>query len=85
MPLGESWVATVTAAAVAHLRRRRGAAVTDLATDYLGLRLRNPLVAAASPLSQTVDGVRALADAGIGAVVVYSLFEERLQDPARPR
>jgi dihydroorotate dehydrogenase (fumarate) len=56
--------------------------VTDLATDYMGLRLRNPLVAAASPLSQTVDGVRGLVDAGIGAVVVYSLFEEQLQDAA---
>lgn len=54
----------------------------DLATDYMGLRLRNPLVASASPLSQTVDGVRRLADAGIGAVVVYSLFEEQLQGRA---
>ena len=52
----------------------------DLATDYLGLRLRNPLVASASPLSQTVDGVRRLADAGVGAVVLYSLFEEQLRD-----
>ncbi len=50
----------------------------DLATDYLGLRLRNPLVASASPLSQTVDGIRRLADAGVGAVVLYSQFEERL-------
>src|SRR5829696_193594 len=53
----------------------------DLATDYLGLRLRNPLVASASPLSQTVDGIRRLADAGIGAVVLYSQFEEELHDP----
>jgi len=50
----------------------------DLATDYMGLALRNPLVASASPLSQTVDGVRRLADAGVGAVVLYSLFEEQL-------
>ena len=50
----------------------------DLATDYLGLRLRNPLVASASPLSQTVDAIRRLADAGIGAVVLYSQFEEQL-------
>jgi dihydroorotate dehydrogenase (fumarate) len=56
--------------------------VPDLVTDYLGLRLRNPLVAAASPLSQTVDGVRRLADAGLAAVVVYSLFEEQLRDAA---
>ena len=50
----------------------------DLTTDYMGLALRNPLVASASPLSNTVDGVRRLADAGVGAVVLYSLFEEQL-------
>jgi dihydroorotate dehydrogenase (fumarate) len=54
----------------------------DLATDYLGLRLRNPLVASSSPLSQTVDGIRRLADAGVAAVVVFSLFEEQLRDRA---
>src|SRR5580693_1901884 len=51
----------------------------DLATGYLGLTLRNPLVASASPLSNTVDGVRRLADAGVGAVVLYSLFEEQVR------
>ena len=51
----------------------------DLTTDYLGLRLRNPLVASASPLAQTVAGVQRLADAGIGAVVLPSLFEEQLR------
>jgi len=51
----------------------------DLTTDYMGLTLRNPLVASASPLSQTEDGVRRLADAGVGAVVVYSLFEEQIR------
>ena len=45
----------------------------------MGLTLANPLVASASPLSQTVDGVRRLADAGVGAVVLYSLFEEQLR------
>jgi dihydroorotate dehydrogenase (fumarate) len=54
----------------------------DLATNYMGLALRNPLIASASPLSQTVDDVRRLADAGIGAVVCYSLFEEQLQREA---
>jgi dihydroorotate dehydrogenase (fumarate) len=49
-----------------------------LSTEYMGLALRNPLVASASPLSKTVDGVRRLADAGVGAVVLYSLFEEQL-------
>ena len=50
----------------------------DLSTDYLGLSLRNPLVASPSPLSKTLDGVRSLADGGVGAVVLYSLFEEEL-------
>jgi dihydroorotate dehydrogenase (fumarate) len=54
----------------------------DLSTAYLGLSLRNPLVASASPLSRTVDGVRRLADAGVGAVVLYSLFEEQLRREA---
>ncbi len=51
----------------------------DLSTEYLGLPLRNPLVASASPLSRTVEGVRRLAGAGVGAVVLYSLFEEQLR------
>lgn len=50
----------------------------DLSTSYLGLELRNPLVASASPLSHTVDGVRRLAEGGVGAVVLHSLFEEEL-------
>lgn len=54
----------------------------DVSTSYMGLPLRNPLVASASPLSQTVDGVRRLADAGVGAVVLYSLFEEQLRREA---
>ncbi|TPG32705.1 dihydroorotate dehydrogenase-like protein [Mycolicibacterium hodleri] len=54
----------------------------DLSTRYLGLDLHNPLVASASPLSQTVHGVRGLADAGVGAVVLYSLFEEQLRSEA---
>ena len=47
-------------------------------TTYLGMELRSPLVASAGPLSQTVDGVRELADTGMGAVVLYSLFEEQV-------
>ena len=54
----------------------------DLTTRYLGLQLRNPLLAGASPLSHTVDGVRRLADAGVGAVVLYSLFEEEIRREA---
>ena len=56
----------------------------DLSTRYLGLELRNPLVASASPLSGTVSGIQRLADAGLGAVVLPSLFEEDLrQEVAR--
>jgi len=54
----------------------------DLSTRYLGLALRNPLVASASPISNTLDGVRRLADAGVGAVVLFSLFEEQLRHEA---
>ena len=56
--------------------------MTGLATRYLGLELRNPLVASASPLSNSADGVRRLADGGVGAVVLYSLFEEQLRQAA---
>lgn len=51
----------------------------DLSTTYLGLRLRTPLVASASPLSQELDGIRHLEDAGASAIVLYSLFEEQLR------
>ena len=54
----------------------------ELTTHYLGLELGNPLVASASPLSNTVDGVLRLADAGVGAVVLHSLFEEQLRREA---
>jgi dihydroorotate dehydrogenase (fumarate) len=54
--------------------------VTELATNYMGLALRNPLVASPSPLSYTLDGVRRLAAGGVGAIVLYSLFEEQLRE-----
>ena len=54
----------------------------DLSTLYMGLRLRNPLVASASPLSNTLDGIRQLADAGVGAIVLPSLFEEQVREQA---
>ncbi len=50
----------------------------DLTTTYLGLQLKNPLVASASPLSKKVENVRRLEDAGAAAVVMYSLFEEQI-------
>jgi dihydroorotate dehydrogenase (fumarate) len=54
----------------------------ELATTYMGLRLRNPLVASPSPLSSTLDGIRRLADGGVGAIVLFSLFEEELREQA---
>jgi dihydroorotate dehydrogenase (fumarate) len=50
----------------------------DLTTTYLGLDLRNPLVASASPLSEEIDNIVAMEDAGIAAIVMHSLFEEQL-------
>ena len=51
----------------------------DLTTNYLGLKLRSPLVISASPLSEDVDNIRHMEDAGAAAVVLYSLFEEQLR------
>src|SRR5665213_396049 len=51
----------------------------DLTTNYLGLKLRSPLVVSASPLSEDVDNIKRMADAGAAAVVLYSLFEEQLR------
>jgi len=51
----------------------------DLSTDYLGLKLKNPLVPSASPLSRDLDAALQLEDAGAAALVMYSLFEEELQ------
>jgi dihydroorotate dehydrogenase (fumarate) len=51
----------------------------DLTTTYLGLKLRTPLVCSASPLSETLDGIRRMEDAGASAVVLSSLFEEQLR------
>ena len=54
----------------------------DLRTRYLGLQLRTPLAASASPLSHEISGIRSLEDAGASAVVLYSLFEEQLHKEA---
>ena len=51
----------------------------DLARRYLGLELRSPLVPSASPLGQRVETLQALQDAGVGAVVLPSLFEEQIE------
>src|SRR5215207_7689455 len=55
----------------------------DLTTTYLGLRLKNPLVASASPLSKKVELVQRMEEAGAAAVVLYSLFEEQITHESR--
>ncbi|HLG16419.1 MAG TPA: dihydroorotate dehydrogenase-like protein [Blastocatellia bacterium] len=50
----------------------------DLSTEYMGLKLKNPIVPSSSPLSHSVDSIRRLEDAGAAAVVMYSLFEEQI-------
>jgi dihydroorotate dehydrogenase (fumarate) len=54
----------------------------DLSTTYLGLTLKNPIVPSASPLSQRVEDIRKLEDAGAAAVVMFSIFEEQLHHDA---
>ena len=54
-------------------------ASVDLRTRYLGLDLAHPVVASAGPLSKSLDGIRALEDAGAAAIVLFSLFEEQIQ------
>ncbi len=54
----------------------------NLTTKYLGLSLRSPLVPSASPLSEKIDNVRAMEQAGAAAVVFHSLFEEQIEASA---
>src|SRR3972149_7907407 len=51
----------------------------DLRSRYLGLELKNPVVAAASPMTSSIDSLKRLEDAGIAAVVLPSLFEEQIE------
>ncbi len=52
--------------------------MVDLTTTYLGLSLKNPLVASASPLSKKVETSIRMEQAGVSAIVMYSLFEEQI-------
>jgi dihydroorotate dehydrogenase (fumarate) len=52
--------------------------MTDLTTRYLGLTLKNPIVASASPLTKKLENAQKLDEAGAGAIVMYSLFEEQI-------
>ena len=51
----------------------------DLTTTYLGLKLKNPIVPSAGPLSHSLDSMKKLEDAGAAAIVMYSLFEEQIK------
>jgi dihydroorotate dehydrogenase (fumarate) len=51
----------------------------DLSTTYMGLTLKHPVVASASPLSETLEGIKQLEDGGAAAVVLFSLFEEQIR------
>jgi dihydroorotate dehydrogenase (fumarate) len=55
----------------------------DLTTTYLGLTLKNPLVASASPLSKNIEAVQKMEAAGLSAIVMYSLFEEQINHESR--
>lgn len=55
----------------------------DLTSNYLGLRLKNPIVPSASPLSREIANLRRMEDAGAGAIVLYSLFEEEINMESR--
>jgi dihydroorotate dehydrogenase (fumarate) len=52
--------------------------MTDLSTTYLGLKLKNPLVASASPFTKKLENIRRMEEAGLAAVVMHSLFEEQI-------
>lgn len=54
----------------------------DITTTYLGLKLKSPIVPSAGPLSQDISDIREMEDAGAGAVVLYSMFEEQIEHEA---
>ncbi len=57
--------------------------MSDLTTLYMGLKLRNPIIAASCSLTNTVDNIRKCEKAGAGAIVLKSLFEEQIQAEGR--
>ena len=64
--------------ATEHVAPLPAISAVDLGTTYMGLKLKHPIVASASPLSRTLAGIRQLEDAGASAIVMYSLFEEQI-------
>ena len=55
----------------------------DLSTNYMGLHLENPVVVSPSPLCHELDNIRRMEDAGAGAIVLHSLFEEQIEIETR--
>lgn len=53
-------------------------AVVDLSTTYMGLKLKNPIIIGASPLTSTIESIEALEANGAAAVVLHSIFEEQI-------
>jgi dihydroorotate dehydrogenase (fumarate) len=51
----------------------------DLTTSYMGLNLKHPVIASASPMSATLDGIQRMEEGGIAAIVLFSLFEEQIK------
>jgi len=51
----------------------------DLSTNYMGLKLKHPIIASSSPLSETLEGIKILEDCGASAIVLFSLFEEQIR------
>jgi len=52
----------------------------DISTTYLGLKLSSPIVPSAGPLSQDIDNIKAMEESGAGAAVIYSIFEEQIEN-----
>ncbi len=57
--------------------------MANLATKYLGLEIKNPLIASSSALSKKLENIKKMEDAGLGAVVLYSLFEEEISHESK--
>ncbi len=54
--------------------------MTDISTKYMGLKLRNPIIVSSSKLTKDIEGLKAAEDAGAGAVVLKSIFEEEIRN-----
>lgn len=56
--------------------------MANLQTNYMGLKLKNPIIAASGPLTSNLDSLKRLEDAGVGAVVIKSIFQEQVDKEA---